>query len=387
MQKIICLSTSPYEPIPTRKQQVMNRLKNAEILYFDPPITYLAPLKDASARSHLRDYRKPEKKGKGQITVCSLPPVLPFFNRFRWINRINQRRQARFIRKKMHQHGFQKPLLWCYSPTACDLVDKIPHSGLVYDCVDRHSAYQGQINPQVVDAMEADLAKKADQVFCTAAGLEKTLLQWNHTTKLLPNGGNYELFSAVQTQREELLKKQNELDDLSGPILGFVGALQECIDYDLIEYAARKKPEWTFVLIGSPKPGARLEGLRQCQNVRFLGLKPYEDLPEYMVRFQVCLNLFRSGDLARDVSPLKFYEYLATGIPVVSTPQPLQVRDFEECIYIAESEEAFVSACEQALSETGKEKMEQRMAHGRETSWDGRVLEMEAILRDRGLLP
>lgn len=385
MRKIVCLSTSPFDPIPTRKQQVMTRLQDAEILYFDPPVSYLAPLKDPAARPQLSAWKQQGRRVRDNITVYSLPPVLPLFNRFRVINRWNQRWQARFIRKKMRQHGFDRPMLWCYSPTACDITAHLPHSSLIYDCVDRHSAYQGQINPQVVDQMERELAGQVDQVFCTAEGLYQTLVQYNAQTVMIPNGGNVALFSTVHTEREQLLKKPNELDDCSGPILGFVGALQECIDYPLIERAAREQPDWTIVLIGAPKPGADLEGLKQCKNVRFLGLKPYQQLPEYMARFSACLNVFRSGDLARDVSPLKFYEYLATGLPIVSTPQPLQVREYAGGIYLAERAEDFVPACRRAIAEQDPQKVEQRLTWGRETSWDSRVAQMERILAQRGL--
>ena len=154
MKQIVCLATSPWHPIPTRKQQVMGRLTDCEILYFDPSISYLAPLKDKSAKAKLRAYKGPEEAIRPGLTVCALPPVLPFFNKFRWINRLNQRRMARFIRKKMKAHGFDRPVLWVYSPVTVDLVDHVPHSALVYDCVDRHSAYGGLMNPAVVDAME-----------------------------------------------------------------------------------------------------------------------------------------------------------------------------------------------------------------------------------------
>ena len=90
MKQIVCLSTSPWYPIPTRKQQVMGRLSDAEILYFDPPVTYLAPLKDKNARPRLRAWKKPGEQVAENITVYSLPPVLPFFNKYRFINRWNQ---------------------------------------------------------------------------------------------------------------------------------------------------------------------------------------------------------------------------------------------------------------------------------------------------------
>lgn len=77
----------------------------------------------------------------------------------------------------------------------------MPHSRLVYDCVDRHSAYKGHITPEVVDGMERDLAKPADQVFATAVGLAETLEKISPTTKMIPNGAAYEIFSRVQTEK------------------------------------------------------------------------------------------------------------------------------------------------------------------------------------------
>ena len=77
MRKIVCLATSPWYPIPTRKQQVMSRIPDAEILYFDPSVTYLAPLKDKAARPGLSNYKKEGVHPQENITVYSLPPVLP----------------------------------------------------------------------------------------------------------------------------------------------------------------------------------------------------------------------------------------------------------------------------------------------------------------------
>ena len=125
-------------------------------------------------------------------------------------------------------------MLWCYSPTSCDIVEHLPHAKLVYDCVDRHSAYKGHINPKVVDKMEHDLAKPADQVFATAVGLAETLEKVNPTTQMIPNGAAYEIFSRVQTEKDTLPCPE-DIKDLPHPIYGFVGMLQECIDYALIE--------------------------------------------------------------------------------------------------------------------------------------------------------
>ncbi|MFR0942014.1 MAG: hypothetical protein ACLSF2_06505 [Butyricicoccus sp.] len=89
---IVCLSTTNYHPLPTRKQNVMSRLRNSEILYFDPPVSMIAPLKDKKASAYIEKYKQPGEKVEGHenITVYALPPVLPFFNKFRWINKITR---------------------------------------------------------------------------------------------------------------------------------------------------------------------------------------------------------------------------------------------------------------------------------------------------------
>ncbi len=381
-KQIVCLSSANWHPFPTRKQQVMSRFRDAEILYLDPPVSRAAPLKDPAAAERLRAYKKPGESIGGHITVYASPPVWPAYNKFRAVNKTNARGQARYVNRIMEKHGFEKPLLWCYSPTAADLVDRIPHSGLVYDCVDRHSAYGGLMNPAVVDKMERDLAARANVVFATAGGLYDTLKQYNPNTYLLPNGVNFELFHRAA---EDDLPFPDDLFNIKNPILGFVGMLQPCIDYDLLTAAADTHPEWSVVLIGKALPGVDLAPLTARKNIHLLGLKPYKDLPNYIKRFDICLNLFASGDLSRDVSPLKFYEYLATGRPVVSTPQPIQVLEFSDAIYIGGDRDSFLSACERALCEKNPWMTRQRIEYGRAASWESRVDEMKKALQAHGL--
>lgn len=427
MRQIVCISTSNYFPIPTRKQNVMNRLSDAEILYIDPPVSWIAPIKDKKTRSRLTAWKGSGEKVRDNVTVYAPPPVLPFFNRYRGINRRNQKRLARFLNEKIREHGFDRPILWCYSPTSCDLVDLIPNSGVVYDCVDRHSAYQGQIDPAVVDKMEEDLARRSDQVFCTAQGLYDTLSGYNDSTVMIPNGAAYEIFSKAAEPAETGSAAPSEAE--RRPVFGFVGMLQECIDYDCICAVADAWPEGEVVMIGRSLPGVDLSPLEARKNIRLQGLVPQTELPDYIRSFDVCLNVFREGRLSRDVSPLKFYEYLATGKPIVSTGEPLQVQDFADVVYIAHNKEDFVEACRQALAEgdqsgpaadppereadgletakdcsetatdrpaseiqwesaasrCGQTKKEKRMSLGRACSWDERVKQMEEILKKKGL--
>lgn len=382
MKQIVCLSTSPWYPIPTRKQQVMSRLKDAEVLYFDPPVTWIAPLRDPNAKPKLKAYRAAGERVRGHVTAYALPPVWPFFNKYRAVNRRNQKKTAAYVKKRMAEAGFDKPVLWCYSPVSADAVDRIPHSALVYDCVDRHSAYGGLMNPALVDEMELELARKADMVFATAEGLSERLRTVNPRAMFLPNGANYELFQ----QAAEPGDVPEDMQGITGPVFGFVGALQECIEYGFVTSAAKARPEWNFVWIGRENPGVDLSGMRALPNVRFLGLKPHDQLPRYIACFDACLNLFASSALSKDVSPLKFYEYLATGKPIVSTPQPDQIMQFAPLLHIARTAGEFETACAAALEDTDPARKAARMEEGRKSSWDARVEEMERVLGEMGIL-
>jgi glycosyltransferase involved in cell wall biosynthesis len=117
-------------------------------------------------------------------------------------------------------------------------------------------------------------------------------------------------------------------------------------------------------------------------NVEITGLRPYHEMPAALSSLDVCLNLFRAGDLSRDVSPLKFYEYLAVGKPIVSTPQPAQVHNYADVIEIADGPESFVAACERALRDIDLNRRAARKACAQACSWEARVAEMEERLRE-----
>ena len=105
MEQIICLSTSNYNPYPTRKQNAMNRLAEAEILYFDPPVTYLAPLKDKSVRPRLRKFKQPGEQVKDNITVYALPPVWPWGINTAGLTAITKKNWPAISAKKLRNMG------------------------------------------------------------------------------------------------------------------------------------------------------------------------------------------------------------------------------------------------------------------------------------------
>lgn len=376
---VVCLSSIDWDPIWTRKQQVMSRLpQNYRVLYVEPPITLLSAFKDKTLWFKWTLWLKGNRPWRENIWLYSPPPVLPFGNKYRWINKINQWWQSLFIRRQIRKLGFKQPWLWMYLPGSVDIVDRLEHSKLIYDCVDEHSEYTGLIDKQVVRSMEAELCRRCDVVFVTALGLYEDKKGWNPRTYFIPNAANLELFGKAQDQATRV---PPDLEQIPPPRLGFVGVIQDWVDLDLLAEVARLRPNWSVVLVGPVGAGIDVSALQALPNVYLLGRREQKELPAYLKGFDVCLNTFKINDLTRNVSPLKFYEYLASGKPIVSVDMP-QVRNFADVVKIASTPAETVAAVEEILGSDNEEQKARRLARARENSWESRVKQMlEIILR------
>ena len=357
MKQILCLSSQPWSTIPTRTQQLMTRLKDAKILFVEPPS---------------RDYRKPGRKVRPGLTVHALPPVPEAAEDQRLLRLIRYRRQARHILKLMDVHRFREPLLWCTSPEQVHLLDAIPHQGLVYDC--------GQDWMDAPPEWESDLALAADVVFAASEGLADHLSPCSDNIALLPNGVSYPMFSRTSTECPP------PLADLTGPVLGYVGTIWEDTDLTPVIQAARALPRCTFVFVGRrDRYNPQLRTLEALPNVRLLSRQLPVDIPDYLARFDVCLHLLRRSDYGADVVPCRIYEYLASGKPIVAMFFPDHVEHFPDVIYAAHSPGEFVRLCIRALEEPAGWPAARRREHGAAAAWSNRARQVVQILSANGL--
>lgn len=375
-QDIICLSTVDWDPIWTRKQQIISRLPlSNRILYVEPPISLLSPFKDKACWKKWPLWWKGLRQWRENIYLYSPPVIAPFGNVYRQVNRLNQAWLAPFIRRAARRLNFREPLLWTYLPNSADIVGRLGEKLVIYDCVDEHSAYSG-FRPETVWDMEKSLLEKADIVFTTAEGLYEKRKPFSREIHLIPNAADVDHFQKSVLETTPLAP---ELKGLPHPVIGFVGVIQDWIDLDLIADLAAARPGWSFVLVGPAGPGVDLKTLHSLPNVHLLGRRNKEVLPSYFKGFDVCLNAFRLNRLTATVSPLKFYEYLASGKPVVSVPLPA-VEPFADVVEIARTPAEFLKKIEQALALETPERRKLRLKRAQENSWDQRVAEiMEKI--------
>ena len=176
-----------------------------------------------------------------------------------------------------------------------------------------------------------------------------------------------------------------EVGALSGPVIGFAGNLTaEKVDLDLLEAAARLRPEWSFVLVGPPAENARA-GLRRLEglgNVHVLGFRPYDELPAYVSGFSVGVIPYRSTAYTRNCSPLKVFEYLAAGKAVVASGVP-ELGGMEPDVALADGAEAFVAAVESALAADSSDAVERRRQLAEKNTWDARTERLLGLVGGR----
>jgi len=244
---------------------------------------------------------------------------------------------------------------------------------IVYDCLDRHDGFS--TNGAAMLAQEERLTRLADLVVTTSQRLWEEKKDFNHNCLLIRNAADFAHFAAFFGQ------VPLSLQGLNKPVIGYFGAISEWFDGQLIEYLAQKRPGYSFVLIGSTY-GADIQNLALLPNVYFLGELPYQKLPGYLHAFDVCLIPFKVNPLTEATDPVKFYEYLCAGKPVVSVPLPeLLPYRAEGLVYLASTAEGFLEAIEVALAENASEKMEQRRRFARRNNWARRVAALKEAIK------
>ncbi|RDV84489.1 glycosyltransferase [Ammonifex thiophilus] len=372
-QEILCLAPVDWSSLLARIHQIMLRLaRRNRVLYVNPPATLLSPFKDPAFWPKWRPWGKRYSEGTS-LTVYQPPLVLPLGSYWQPVAWLNQRWLAPWIRREMRRLKLTQPIVFTYLPGTAELIRLLPHRLVIYDCVDEHGAFKGLIRPEVVWEQEKALLRLADLVFATTPGLLERRRPFCRQIYLVPNAADVELFS--QALREETPVPE-EVASLPRPRLCFVGAIQEWIDTGLLAGMARLRPDWQLLLIGPVAPGVPMEGLDRLPNVHFLGPRPHEVLPRYLRGCDVCLAPFRPGELTSKVNPLKLYEYLAAGRPVLATPW-LDFGELKDLVVLAQTPEEAVAAVERILAEETEEKKRERLARVAFHSWEARVSFME----------
>lgn len=241
---------------------------------------------------------------------------------------------------------------------------------VVYDCLDDHAGSRSA--SAALLALEEQLIRASDLVLATARSLVEKCRALNRRCELLPNAADFEHFHQPAHRRA--------LPHVPDPIIGYYGALDRWFAAEFIAAAAVAHPGWHFVLIGL-NSGADLRALSALRNVHLLGERPYGALPAYLERFAVATIPFRVNVLTNATNPLKFFEYLSAGKPVVATGLP-ELSPFKGLFYPAHSAAEFVTQLEVAVAERSEDLKAARVEVASRNTWDDRVAKLDGLFQE-----
>lgn len=301
------------------------------------------------------------------------PPVMLPLGRFiPPVNRLNRRFAAARIRRWLDVRPGRR-LLLVDEDLATPIIGSLGERGLIYDVCDLDWTFTRRWNRWHLRRALRSGVGDADAVTCSSGALTEMLAGEHCRPVELLNACDPGHFRPEGPVSERLAS-------IAGPRLGYVGSLDErAFDAPLVTAVALQRPDWSFVLVG-PSVASVERSLRQLPNVHLLGRLDYDELPAVMRGFDVCLIPYRLGGLIDYVHPKKFYEYLATGKPVVTTPIA-GLRGLEAPHRRAASADEFVSAIQAALAETGTPaRTAHRRSFGLAHSWDARGEELTELL-------
>ena len=379
---ITLLSTADWDnPFWTNKQHVAVELarRGHRVLYVDSlglrvPTASAQDLQRILKRL-LKALRPPRRVRTG-LWVWS-PIVIPL-QRFSAVRAINRAVLGLGLTFWSLLFRIKPQILWTYNPMTVRLLSIERFAHVVYHCVDAIKAQPGMPSQQIHEA-EIDLLREADVCFATAESLFATCRAVNANSFYFPNVADYTHFATALSQSTTI---PADVASMPTPRIGFVGAISGYkVDFLLLRRMAEVHPEWSIILIGKVGEGdpyTKIDQLLSLPNVHFLGPRSYQTLPSYLKSFDVAILPSMRNDYTEGMFPMKFFEYLAGGCPVVSTELPA-LHHYGGVARFADGHDQFVAEVERTLAGDCAP-LEARLDAAREQTYEKRTERMLAIV-------
>lgn len=310
---------------------------------------------------------KPPTRIRDDFWLCTVPQIP--FRRLPGVDALNRWFGLWSVRRALRKAGIARYLSWFVVPHPGFMAKHLGEDLCVYYCIDDYAAHPG-VDAKKIGERDAELARTADLVFVAPPSLVEAKRALNANTVFAPHGVDVDLFGRAADPATEIPEAARSL---AHPVIGYFGSLHEWIDLELIEWLARERPSWTFLLIGHA--AVDVERLRALANVRLIGPQPYRSLPAWAKAFDVAIIPYRLNRQVENANPLKLREYLATGKPVVSV-RNAEIEKFARWVRIADGRDAYLAAIEDALREDDPRLADERRAAVADQTWDRRVADV-----------
>lgn len=282
------------------------------------------------------------------------------------------------LQQLVHAVEWSDYIAWLYTPMALPLAQSLTPQAVVYDCMDELAAFLHA--PPTLLEREQALFQWADLVFTGGPSLYRAKKDQHPQVYCFPSSVN----AAHFRQANQGIAEAADQAQLPAPRLGFFGVIDERLDLPLLAALAATHPEWQVVMVG---PVVKIDPalLPQLPNLHYVGQRQYADLPSYLAGWDVCLLPFAQNTATRFISPTKTLEYMAAERPIVSTPIADVAEPYGDIVYLGDTPEQFIAACEAALASSSAErharsaKMQAVLAR---TSWEHTAQTMQTLLEE-----
>jgi glycosyltransferase involved in cell wall biosynthesis len=360
MPDLVCLSHLRWNFVFQRPQHLMTRAARTRRVFFVEE-----PIFDAPAGEPSVEIRQPQ----ANITVV-VPHLAPGTSDAACVSA-----QQDTVDELLRTFDVTDYVLWYWTPMSLRFTNHLTPTATVFDCMDELSGFAGA--PSALKEMERELMGRAHVMFTGGVSLYEAKRAMHRNVHAFPSSVDVSHFARarrIKTQPDDQAR-------IPRPRIGFFGVIDERMDIDLIAGVADRRPDWQLVLLG---PTCKIDpaSLPVRHNIHYLGMKSYEQLPEYLAGWDAAILPFARNEATRFISPTKTPEYLAAGCPVVSTSIRDVVRPYADLglVHIADDADGFVAALDRAMSEdafTRQAKVEACLAGN---SWDATWTRMDTLI-------
>jgi glycosyltransferase involved in cell wall biosynthesis len=362
--------------------------RHNQVLYVEPAI-HLKTFRRAWWEGRLgwqrlwRESRQSRISQAGpNLYIYHSPTFAPVAGRFP-LDRLTSFLWLAALKTELRRLKFTDPIVWFSRPEMVSLMGHLPARLTIYHVVDEYTAYEG-VSVELACKLrrqEKELLTRAGMVVVVSPALWQAKQSCNPRTYLVPNGTDLEAFA----QAARGSGPPTDLAEIPEPRLIYAGLVGNRLDLPMLIALAKRRPDWSVVVIGEVDARgceAEIASLRALPNAHLLGLRPVTAVPRYLLASQVCLLPYRRCAETDHIDPLKLYDGLAAGKPIVASPIPA-VRPYDGLVRLAYGVEAFEVAVEAALGEQDESLVAARRAVAAANTWETRVQQLSRLIEAR----